>query len=60
MEKKNTRAELIEIHKALHGALDRLLACYIENTRKGLTETNLMQFIEWSHAQTEDPSCYKP
>ena len=54
-----TKNELIEIHKELHTSLDKLLACYIESTEKGLTETNMMQFIEWSHEQTLNPSCFK-
>ncbi len=61
MAKNKTRAQLIEIHKALHGSLDTLLACYLEsNTHKRLiSTTTLMEFIEWSHEQTKEPSCYK-
>lgn len=56
---KKTKSQLIEIHKALHGSLDRLLACYISTTKKGLADTNLLELIEWSHEQTKDPSCYE-
>lgn len=55
-----TKEELIEIHKELHTSLDKLLACYITETGHTLSSTNLLQFIEWSHKQTINPSCYKP
>lgn len=56
---KKSREELIEIHKALHGALDRLAACYLESSKDGkmLTNTSVMEFIEWSYKQTQEPGC---
>jgi uncharacterized protein YnzC (UPF0291/DUF896 family) len=58
MEK--TKEELITIHTELHRSLDKLLACYIDSTKKHLTNTTLMEFLQWSHEQTKNPSCFKP
>ena len=42
-----------ERHKLLHKELDELLADYIQDTKKGLRETNLIEFMEWSYEQTK-------
>lgn len=53
------KEQLITIHKELHVSLDKLVACYIENTEKRLSDTSLMEFMEWSFEQTKNPSCFK-
>ena len=42
-----------ERHKLLHRELDELIADYIQNTKKSLQETNLIEFMEWSYEQTK-------
>lgn len=54
-----TKNELALEHMRLHRELDKLIACYIDNTDKSLTDTNLMEFMEWSFKQTTNPSCFK-
>ena len=54
-----TKQELIEIHKELHTSLDKLLACYIQENEKVLSDTSVMELIEWSFEQTKNPSCFK-
>ena len=54
-----TKEELIKIHRELHVSLDKLVACYITGTEKGLVETSVMELIKWSHKQTQNPSCFK-
>lgn len=58
---KLTKEQLIKIHKELHNSLDKLLACYIQKqtSSKNLTNTSLIEFLEWSHKQTIDPSCFE-
>jgi len=46
-----------ERHKVLHAALDELLACYITETNGGLSDTTVMEFMEWSYKMTQDPTC---
>lgn len=55
---KKTKKELIKIHKELHQSLDILISCYIQNQQKLLIETNLVDFMTWSHKQTLNPKCY--
>lgn len=55
----HNQEELVQIHKELHDSLDKLLACFIESTGKNLTNTNLMEFMNWSFNQTKNPTCYK-
>lgn len=52
-----SKEELIKIHLELHKSFDKLLACYISTQKKGLKETNLLEFMEWSYKQTINPSC---
>ncbi len=54
-----SKEELIARHKELHKGLDQLVACYITESKKNLTGTNLMEFMEWSFQQTINPSCFK-
>lgn len=51
------REELIERHKKLHRSFDELLACYIESKKGPVLQDSLMQFMEWSHKMTENPTC---
>ena len=40
-------------HKELHGYLDELTADWIQhNIKKNLTNTTIMELMEWSHRQT--------
>ena len=43
-----------ERHKMLHGYLDELLADFITHTGKRPSETPLLEFLQWSHSQTEN------
>lgn len=55
------KEEAIKRHKELHACLDQLVACYIMSQGlkgKGLIDTNVMEFIKWSHEQTINPSCH--
>ena len=58
-----TKEELIAIHKELHTALDKLIACYIDSQKypasKRLSNTSVMELLQWSAAQLEEPSCFK-
>ncbi|HSZ58639.1 MAG TPA: hypothetical protein VK797_23425 [Tepidisphaeraceae bacterium] len=43
-------------HKFLHKALDELAADYLIHQRdKGLSDTSVLDLIEWSSEQTRDP-----
>jgi len=46
-----------EKHEELHKSLDQLVACFIEQTEKSLSETTVMELIQWSYQQTIDPKC---
>lgn len=54
-----TKKELIVIHKELHTSLDKLIACYIENTEKLPSRTTVMELMKWSHEQTLNPICFR-
>ena len=51
--------EDIKIHKErhieLHRSFDELVADYIHHTKNLLRETTVMDLIEWSYSQTENP-----
>ncbi len=51
------REEVIERHKKLHQSLDELIACFITETNGLPSKTGLMEFLEWSHKMTENPTC---
>ncbi len=51
-----TKAEHIDRHKALHAALDDLVADYLTHTGRGLAATSVLELIQWSHAQTVNPT----
>ena len=45
-----------EIHVQLHKSLDELLADFLEQTGKLLSQTTIMELIEWSYRQTQNPT----
>uniref|UniRef100_A0A6H2A3X6 Uncharacterized protein n=1 Tax=viral metagenome TaxID=1070528 RepID=A0A6H2A3X6_9ZZZZ len=49
------KKEHIKRHKELHRALDELFADFITH-RQGGTENTIIELIEWSHKQTENPT----
>lgn len=55
-----TKQEHIKIHKKLHKALDELIADWVDNQPKekykGITETTILELIEWSCEQTKNPT----
>ena len=55
--KADMTVDVKERHKELHQSVDELLACYIEEMSRPVLQDSLMQFMEWSHAMTENPTC---
>jgi hypothetical protein len=51
-----TREDHIKRHQELHAALDELLADYVLQTEKLLSETNLLELVKWSWEQVQDPT----
>jgi hypothetical protein len=51
-----TLKEHKERHLKLHQALDELLADFIDHTGKYLSNTSIMELLEWSHTQWQNPS----
>ena len=49
--------DLKKRHGELHRAFDELLACYLIESGKTISQTQLMDFIKWSHRMTENPTC---
>lgn len=45
----------INRHLLLHQNLDELLADYITHTKKGLSDTKILDLMKWSYKQTQDP-----
>ena len=43
-------------HISLHKNLDELMADFILHTKKLLSETSIMEFLEWSYTQTKEPT----
>ena len=43
-------------HKELHKMLDELIADYIRHNDKRLSETNIIELMQWSYQQTLNPS----
>jgi hypothetical protein len=44
------------IHKRLHSSLDELSADFISCTGKLLSETTVMELMEWSNGQCTNPT----
>jgi len=51
MDKEEHKAR----HEHLHKALDELLADFIRNTKRFPSQTNLIDFLQWSYNQTLNP-----
>ena len=51
-----TKEEHLERHKELHRELDELLADYVYHTKKLFSESTIMELMEWSHQQTQNPT----
>jgi hypothetical protein len=51
-----TKEQHIARHVELHSKLDELVADYILHTEKTLSETTVMQLLEWSATQLTDPT----
>ena len=54
-----TPHELKERHVKLHRSFDELLACFYIETGDLAKETTLMEFMEWSHKMTINPTCHR-
>lgn len=44
-----------EIHEKFHRNLDEMMAEFIMQTGKLPSKTSLMEFVEWSYAQMQNP-----
>lgn len=47
MKHKHTRKDL-EWHREAHKTLDKLMACFIENTGRMPSQTTVMEFARWN------------
>ncbi len=52
MDTKEHRAR----HVLLHQMLDELLADYITHSNRLLSETSVMELMQWSYSQTVNPT----
>ncbi len=50
------KREHIKRHKELHKNLDELIADYLSATRKNLSNSTIMDLIDWSFEQTTNPT----
>ena len=51
-----TKEEHIKRHLELHKSLDELTADLITQTKRNLTDTTIMELMEWSYQQTINPT----
>jgi len=51
-----THEQHIQRHKELHKALDELSADYMNQTGKLMSQSSVMDLVEWSHQQTINPT----
>jgi hypothetical protein len=51
-----TEAKHKKIHLELHKNLDELVSDFIMQTEKLPSETTILELIEWSSKQTENPT----
>lgn len=51
-----TKEEHKKIHQELHIALDKLVADYIVHTGRGLRNSTIMDLMQWSAKQTDNPT----
>lgn len=49
--------DLKQRHQELHRSFDELLACYLVQTQRTISQTPLMDFLKWSYRMTESPTC---
>ena len=47
------------IHVELHKYLDELIADFLRQTGKPLSEITLLDLVEWSYEQTKNPTVQK-
>lgn len=50
-----TNDEHIKRHKKLHNWLDEIAADYFTQTERLLSETTVLELLEWSYGQTIQP-----
>jgi hypothetical protein len=50
------REEHIERHKMLHRHFDELVADFMTHTKKGISNTTVVELIKWSYSQTINPT----
>lgn len=51
-----TQKEHKERHQELHRCFDELIADYITQTGKRLSNSTALEIMEWSYAQTKNPT----
>jgi hypothetical protein len=44
------------LHRALHSSLDELVADMVKHTQASLKRTSVLELIQWSAKQTEEPN----
>lgn len=54
---KHDKKDMKKRHLKLHASLDELLACFYQQTQRLAGTTTLMEFLQWSHKMTENPTC---
>ncbi len=57
MMTKHDKKNMVKQHVKLHRNLDELVACFYIQTKRLAGTTTLMEFMEWSHKMTENPTC---
>lgn len=55
-----TREEHKKRHRQLHRYLDELVGDFIQHTEGLPSKTTVLELMEWSHVQTEDPTSNEP
>ena len=51
-----TKKEHSEMHRKLHMCLDELLTDFIMQTEKLPSKTTIMELLEWSNKQIQNPT----
>ncbi len=54
---KHDKKDMKKRHLKLHRALDELLGCFYIETELRAGTTTLLEFMQWSHKMTENPTC---
>jgi hypothetical protein len=54
---KHDKKDMKKRHLKLHRSLDELIACFYIQTKGMAGTTTLMEFMEWSHKMTINPTC---